>query len=98
MDPTWGRLRIGQNVLGFVGLGADRMSGVAKRVSPEQALFPAVVDRMSLAWVACPSTRERLPSFCVCDGVGCGGSPEIPAHTLQTCFLLLLLAGRGGGY
>lgn len=67
------------------GLRADRMSGEARWVSPEQALCRAKADRMSLAeWhVYVPG---RALSGCVCSGVRCGGSPQMPAHTLQTTF------------
>lgn len=68
------------------GLSADRMSGEARWVSPEQALCPAGADRMSLAEWHVHVPGRALPSCCVCSGVLCDGSPQIPAHTLQTSF------------
>lgn len=55
-----------QNVRsGEVGLsGAGAVSGGGEQNVPGR--------------VACPFTRQRLPSYCVCDGVRCGGSPRIP--------------------
>lgn len=65
--------RSGQNVRGReVGLsGAGAVLGSGGQNVPGR--------------VACPFTRQRLPSCCVYGGVRCGGLPKIPAHTLQTC-------------
>lgn len=72
------------------GLRADRMSGVARWVSLEQALCQAVVDRMSLAeWrvhlpgSACPATACAV-GFAVVD--------RLESH-FENLFLLLWAVG-----
>lgn len=49
MGPDLGQPRNRTECPQRAGLGADRMSGAERLVSPEQALCWAAVDRMSLA-------------------------------------------------
>lgn len=85
--PAWGvRVRAGPS-LGpprsrtecpqRAGLVADRMSEAARWVSLEQALGQAAVTECP--WPSGMSIHPAAPNQgCVCSGVRCGGSPQIP--------------------